>query len=65
MPFEDLYGHWGSKRLPQADPVCLLGMSPGTFRCAVDRFERSGADVLMDKRFGRESRPRAPVDEAV
>ena len=59
MKFEEVYGRTRCGVLGQA----LLGVSERTFRRWRDRFEAEGAEGLYDRRLGRLSARRAPVDE--
>ena len=65
MQFEEIYGNWRGKRLSQEEAARLLGVSTRTFRRYAGRFEEMGAEGLIDKRLGRESHRRAPVDEVM
>ena len=49
--------------LSQAEAAEILGTSERTFRRWRDRFEADGAAGLYDRRLGRLSARRAPVDE--
>ena len=49
--------------LSQAEAAEILGVSERTFRRWRDRFEAEGAEGLYDRRLGRLSARRAPVDE--
>ena len=49
--------------LRQAEAAEVLGVSERTFRRWRDRYEAEGADGLYDRRLGRLSARRAPVDE--
>ena len=49
--------------LSQAEAAEVLGVSERTFRRWRDRYEAEGADGLYDRRLGRLSARRAPVDE--
>jgi transposase len=63
MKFEDVYGRWQQRRLSQAEAAEILGMSERTFRRWRERYEGEGAAGLLDRRFGRASVRRAPVDQ--
>jgi transposase len=63
MKFEDIYGRWQERRLSQAEAAEILGMSERTFRRWRDRYDEQGLDGLYDRRLGRASAKRAPVDE--
>jgi len=62
MKFEDVYGRWYGDELSQAEAAEILGMSERTFRRYRDRFEADGAEGLYDRRLGRVSARRVPVD---
>jgi len=62
MKFEDVYGRWYGNELSQAEAAEILGMSERTFRRYRDRFEADGAEGLYDRRLGRVSGRRVPVD---
>jgi len=63
MKFEEIYGRTVRRELSQAEAAEILGMSERTFRRWRDRFEADGAEGLYDRRLGRASARRAPVDE--
>ena len=63
MKFEEVYGRTLRGELSQAEAAEVLGMSERTFRRWRDRFEAEGAEGLYDRRLGRLSARRAPVDE--
>ena len=65
MKFEEVYGRTRSRLLSQAEAAEVLGVSERTFRRWRDRFEADGAEGLYDRRLGRLSARRAPVDEVV
>ena len=65
MKFEEVYGRTRSRLLSQAEAAEVLGVSERTFRRWRDRFEAEGAEGLYDRRLGRVSARRAPVDEVV
>ena len=51
--------------MSQAEAAEVLGVSERTFRRWRDRYEAEGAEGLYDRRLGRVSARRAPVDEVV
>ena len=55
----------GHGLLSQAEAAEVLGVSERTFRRWRDRYEAEGAEGLYDRRLGRVSARRAPVDEVV
>ena len=65
MKFEDVYGRCYRGVLSQAEASEILGMSERTFRRWWERYEAEGAEGLYDRRLGRVSARRAPVDEVM
>ena len=65
MKFEKVYGRTLRGGLSQAEAAEVLGVSERTFRRWRDRYEAEGADGLYDRRLGRASARRAPVDEVL
>ncbi len=65
MKFEEVYERTCRAVLSQEEAAEILGMSERTFRRWRDRFEAEGGDGLYDRRLGRVSARRAPVDEVV
>ena len=65
MKFEDLYGRCYRGDLSHAEASEILGMSERTFRRWRERYEAEGAAGLYDRRLGRVSARRAPVDEVM
>ena len=63
MKFEEVYGRTRRGVLGKAEAAEILGVSERTFRRWRDRFEAEGAEGLYDRRLGRLSARRAPVDE--
>jgi transposase len=63
MKFEEIYGRWRQRRLNQAEAAEILGMSERTFRRWRERYDGQGRDGLADRRLGRASANRVPVDE--
>lgn len=63
MRFEEIYGKWRTGRLSQAEAGELLGVHERTFRRWSGRYEEDGIEGLADRRIGRLSARRAPVDE--
>ena len=62
MKFEDVYGRCYRGDLSQVEASEVLGVSERTFRRWRDRWEAEGAEGLYDRRLGRVSARRAPVD---
>jgi transposase len=63
MRFEDVYGRWQQRRLSQAEAAEILGMSERTFRRWRERYQDEGAAGLLDRRLGKASARRVPVDQ--
>jgi transposase len=63
MKFEDVYGRWQQRRLSQAEAAEILGMSERTFRRWRDRYQADGLEGLADRRLGKASARRVPVDQ--
>ena len=63
MKFEDVYGRWRERRLSQAEAAEILGMSERTFRRWRDRYDADGLEGLLDRRLGKASARRVPVDQ--
>ncbi len=63
MRFEDVYGRFQGSQLSCEDAADLLGVSVSTFFRYRGRYEADGAAGLYDRRLGRASARRAPVDE--
>ena len=62
MKFEDVYGRSFRGELSHLEASEILGVSERTFRRWRDRWEAEGAEGLYDRRLGRVSARRAPVD---
>jgi len=65
MKFEEILGRTRSRELSQGEAASVLGMSERTFRRWRDRYDAEGAEGLYDRRLGRVSARRAPVDEVM
>ena len=63
MKFEEVYARTTSRLLSQAEAAEVLGVSERTFRRWRVRYEADGAEGLYDRRLGRVSARRAPLDE--
>src|SRR5208337_2399311 len=61
--FRDILSRWERKELSAMDAGELLGCSERQFRRYRQRYEEEGLDGLADKRLGRASEKRVPVDE--
>jgi transposase len=64
MRFDEVYGRFLRGSLTCGEAADLLGMSERNFLRYRHRYEAEGAEGLYDKRVGRASWRRAPVDEA-
>jgi transposase len=60
--FLNLLHRWESAELNQAEAAELLGVSERTFRRWRDRYDEDGEAGLLDRRLGRASGRRVPVD---
>ncbi len=60
--FDDVLGRFEAKRLSAMDAAELLGMSERTFRRYRRRYEEDGLEGLFDRRLGKASSRRVPVD---
>jgi transposase len=65
MKFEEILDRTRSRELSQGEAASVLGMSERTFRRWRDRYDAEGAEGLYDRRLGRVSSRRAPVDEVM
>jgi transposase len=61
--FRDVLSRWERKELSAMEAGELLGCSERQFRRYRARFEEEGLDGLLDKRLGKASQRRVPVDE--
>ena len=62
MKFEEILERAKRRRLSQSEAASILGMSERTFRRWRGRFEAEGAEGLYDRRLGKVSGHRVPVD---
>jgi transposase len=62
--FLNLLNRWESAELNQAEAAELLGVSERTFRRWRDRYDEEGEAGLLDRRLGKASGKRVPVDRA-
>jgi transposase len=60
--FVDVLSRWQSKQLSAAEAGEILGMSERTFRRFRQRYEEEGEAGLTDRRVGKTSVKRVPVD---
>jgi len=62
--FRDVLSRWERRELSMLEAGELLGCSERQFRRWRDRYEADGMEGLSDKRLGRASAKRVPVDDA-
>jgi transposase len=62
MKFEEIFDRTTRRELSQAEAASILGMNERTFRRWRDRFAAEGAEGLYDRRLGKISARRVPVD---
>jgi transposase len=65
MRFEELYERRRGGRLTQEEAAEILGVDVRTFRRWSLRYEAQGAEGLADRRLGKLSARRAPVDQVM
>ncbi len=65
MKFEEIYGRTYRGELSQMEAAEILGMSERTFRRWRDRYDGDGAEGLYDRRLGKVSARRVPVDTVI
>ena len=65
MRFEEAYNQYRTGRLSCDDAADLLGTSVSTFYRYRRRYEEEGEEGLADRRLGKLSSRRAPVDEVM
>jgi len=61
--FRDVLSRWERRELSMMEAGEILGMSERQFRRYRDRYEEEGLEGLLDKRLGKASAKRVPVDE--
>jgi transposase len=61
--FRDVLSRWERKELSAMEAGEILGMSERQFRRYRARYEEDGLEGLVDKRLGKASEKRVPVDE--
>jgi hypothetical protein len=61
--FRDVLSRWKRKELSAMEAGELLGCSERQFRRYRQRYEEDGLDGLVDRRLGKASAKRVPVDE--
>ena len=62
LKFMDVFGRWEASELSQLEASELLGMGERTFRRWCRRYEEDGEAGLLDRRIGKASGKRVPVD---
>ena len=65
MKFEEIYERTTTRTLSQFEAASILGISERTFRRWRDRYEADGAEGLHDRRLGKLSGRRVPVDRVM
>jgi len=63
LRFEEIYDRYSRGRLSALEAAEWLGVSERTFRRQRGRYEEEGLSGLLDRRLGRPSPHRVPVDE--
>ena len=64
IKFLSVFGRYEAAELSQLEAAELLGMSERSFRRWSDRFEENGEAGLLDRRLGKASGKRVPVDRS-
>ena len=62
LKFIDVFGRWDAATLNQIEAAELLGVGERTFRRWCRRYEEAGEAGLLDRRLGKASGKRVPVD---
>ena len=62
LKFMDVFGRWDAASLNQLEAAELLGVGERTFRRWCRRYEEEGEAGLLDRRIGKVSGRRVPVD---
>ena len=62
LKFMDVFGRWDAAAMNQVEAAELLGVGERTFRRWCRRYEEEGEAGLLDRRIGRASGKRVPVD---
>jgi len=65
MRFEEVYNQFRSSRLSCEEAAELLGSSVSTFFRMRRRYETEGMEGLLDRRLGKKSARRAPLNEVM
>ncbi len=61
--FTDVLSRWGRRELSAMDAGEILGVSERQFRRYRQRYEEEGLSGLLDRRLGKASAKRVPIDE--
>jgi transposase len=64
LKFMDVFGRWDAARLNQLEAAELLGVGERTFRRWCRRYDEAGEAGLLDRRIGKASGRRVPVDRS-
>src|SRR3954469_8895148 len=64
IKFRDILGRYEASEFNQLEAAELLGVSERTFRRWCQRFEQDGETGLLDRRLGKSSGKRVPIDRA-
>jgi transposase len=62
LRFMDVFGRWEASELSQLEAAELLGVVERTFRRWCRRYDEGGEAGLLDRRIGKVSGKRVPVD---
>src|SRR3984957_13614593 len=62
LKFMDVFGRWDAAELNQVEAAEFLGVGERTFRRWCRRYEEDGEAGLLDRRIGKASGRRVPVD---
>ena len=62
LKFMDVFGRWEASALTQLEAAELLGVGERSFRRWCRRYEEEGETGLLDRRIGKASDRRVPVD---
>ena len=65
MKFEEILDRTRSRVLSQGEAASVLGVSERTFRRWRERYDAEGAEGLYDRRLGKVSARRVPVDTVI
>ena len=62
LKFMDVFGRWEAATLTQVEAAELLGVGERSFRRWCRRYEEEGETGLLDRRIGKTSGRRVPMD---